>query len=840
MPPDLGQISIIQKLNYHTSDVTTCDFGKDLHLASGSGDKSVCVWEWKPGLGYVDTTYSPLTGHKYSVTSVRFSPEGSLLASASIDGTAIVWNVKTGESIATFVHSGGNGVRACCFSNNNVLATAGDDGTICLWDLVSRSLVRSVVGHEETVQSICFSPDASCLLTGDVGGQLKLWSSTSFSGCLSVINDAHDLGVLGIDFAPNYQQTSVGKNRNRVFKVLTCGTDHLVKLWKVYSLENEELDKTGNFECIAQFVGHSSAVTGVCFDSTGCLAASSSLDKTARLWDITTKKCLKVLEGHSRFVACCAFSRDQNLLATGSNDKSLLIWALIGSISIESCLVSPSNPATSRGKEETVMKQALMENNQVKLWQRLDNTSTSFNTCDFLGNHLLAAGGSGRSVLLWRRKNDRFVEADLSPLEGHRYTINQLEFSSDGKLLATCSLDGTALIWDVQTGSVLRNGFQVSGGGMRTARFSPDCRLLITGGDDELVSIYRTDTCEIVITLTGHTEAISCVAFTSDSYYLVSCCSAGNIRVWCAVPLSNICLALVENAHDLGVASCDFATVNHRVPRDGEKRYLLATCGNDSLVKMWQIQVIDELSAKVTLSCQLSGHGGNVTCVRFSPGQSEVLASTATDKTCRIWDAYTGECVHVLDQHGSVLTCCAFSSDASFLATGSLDKSILVWELPKELAFQNFVASRVQDFQKETDSKADYVNGVRELFSEENLPPPDLNDINLYEASPNEILKKYEIDDDLRNKMSTKLVVLMRREKASTLNTPEEFTCPITHQLMREPVMCVDGYNYERSAIESWFASGRETSPMTNNAVHSTTLVPNQKLQQAISEFLNH
>ncbi|XP_039298056.1 WD repeat, SAM and U-box domain-containing protein 1 [Nilaparvata lugens] len=838
MPPELNHISVIQKLNYHTSDVTTCDFGKDLHLASGSGDKSVCVWEWKPGLGFVDTTYSPLTGHKYSVTSVRFSPEGSLLASASIDGTAIVWNVKTGESITTFVHSGGNGVRTCCFSKNNFLATAGDDGTICLWDLLSRSLVRSVVGHEETVQSICFSPDSACLLTGDVGGQLKLWSSTSFSGCLSVINDAHDLGVLGIDFAPTYQQSSAGKNRSRVFKVLSCGTDHLVKLWNVYYMENEQLDRSGSFECIAQFAGHSSAVTGVCFDGTGSFAASSSLDKTARLWDITTKKCLKVLEGHSRFVACCAFSRDQTLLATGSNDKSLLIWALMGSISIESCLVKPSNPAASKGREETVMKKALMENNQVKLWQRLDTTNNCFNSCDFLGNCLLAAGGSGRNVLLWRKKNDRFVEADLSPLEGHRYTINQLEFSSDGKLLATCSLDGTALIWDVQTGSVLRNGFQVSGGGMRTARFSPDCRLLITGGDDELVSIYRTDTCELVIVVSFQQMQSP----KKPPYGVIPEYEEEEDKEEGEAFQQDVTISPLEQKQnqevELQKVFIDYF-INYCC-LDGEKRYLLATCGNDSLVKMWQIQVIDELSAKVTLSCQLSGHGGNVTCVRFSPGQSEVLASTATDKTCRIWDAYTGECVHVLDQHDSVLTCCAFSADASFLATGSLDKSVLVWELPKELAFQNFVASRVKDFQKETDSKAEYVSGVVKLFTEENLPPPDLDEINLYDASPNEILQKYEIDEDLRNKMSTRLVVLMRREKASTLNTPEEFTCPITHQLMREPVMCVDGYNYERSAIESWFASGRETSPMTNAAVQSTTLIPNQKLQQAISEFLNH
>lgn len=57
-------------------------------------DKSVCVYEWKVSLGYVEVPYSPLLGHKYGVTCVRFSPQGTMLASASIDGSTVLWNVQ--------------------------------------------------------------------------------------------------------------------------------------------------------------------------------------------------------------------------------------------------------------------------------------------------------------------------------------------------------------------------------------------------------------------------------------------------------------------------------------------------------------------------------------------------------------------------------------------------------------------------------------------------------------------------------------------------------------------------------------------------------------------------
>jgi WD40 repeat protein len=59
-------------------------------------DKTVRVWEWNVGEGYVDMSYSPLTGHKYGVTCIRFSPQGTMLATSSIDGSTMLWNVRVG------------------------------------------------------------------------------------------------------------------------------------------------------------------------------------------------------------------------------------------------------------------------------------------------------------------------------------------------------------------------------------------------------------------------------------------------------------------------------------------------------------------------------------------------------------------------------------------------------------------------------------------------------------------------------------------------------------------------------------------------------------------------
>lgn len=64
--------------------------------------------------------------------------------------------------------------------------------------------------------------------------------------------------------------------------------------------------------------------------------------------------------------------------------------------------------------------------------------------------------------------------------------------------------------------------------------------------------------------------------------------------------------------------------------------YLLGTCGHDSLIKIWKVT-----RSKIAMIRQLSGHGGSVTFIRFSPNLPFVLASCATDSTVRIWNTVT-------------------------------------------------------------------------------------------------------------------------------------------------------------------------------------------------------
>lgn len=94
-------------------------------------------------------------------------------------------------------------------------------------------------------------------------------------------------------------------------------------------------------------------------------------------------------------------------------------------------------------------------------------------------------------------------------------------------------------------------------------------------------------------------------------------------------------------------------------------------------------------------------------------------------------------------------------------------------------------------------------------------------------------------------KKLTKEIRWLKKSETQTdqfdnIEIPDGFLCPITHEIMREPVTCTDGYTYEKNAISEWFMSGKYTSPMTNELLSNTDYVFNADLRKQIFEFIEN
>nr|XP_019557895.2 WD repeat, SAM and U-box domain-containing protein 1-like [Aedes albopictus]XP_029725429.1 WD repeat, SAM and U-box domain-containing protein 1-like [Aedes albopictus]XP_029725431.1 WD repeat, SAM and U-box domain-containing protein 1-like [Aedes albopictus] len=358
-----SRTKILQKLSSHTSDITSVDFFGNSLLATGSSDKTVRVWRWVAGNGFCEEPFSPLLGHKYGVTSVRVSPKGAVLASASVDGTVMLWNLATGEETNVLTQEGGEAIRACIFSPNGASIVSSDDnGYICVWG-PDKSLKRHMKIHDEAIHTMAFSSDSSILLTACTLGNIRFYAvEDDFEAEISKpdcsIDAAHDMGVLSADFC-KVVHTDPADNFSIIYTVATCGTDHFIKIWRLFyipanvdrSRKSRLIPTTPqehfagqstiystavmNASCVQTIAAHGSSVTCVRFNSTGTLLISCSLDKTIKIWN-QQGTCIKTLSEHSRYVNCLAINSDSTVIASGSNDRSVIIWDLTNNLTIDS------------------------------------------------------------------------------------------------------------------------------------------------------------------------------------------------------------------------------------------------------------------------------------------------------------------------------------------------------------------------------------------------------------------------------------------------------------------------------------------------------------------------
>jgi WD40 repeat protein/serine/threonine protein kinase len=118
-------------LNEHTSRVTGLAFSPDSHLlASASDDGMIIVWDLQT------SEQRTLTGHEGPVNAVAFSPDGMQLASAGQDKRVIIWDTQTGERLQTFEGHNGS-VEDVIWSAEGLLASASADGTLIVWDTIA-------------------------------------------------------------------------------------------------------------------------------------------------------------------------------------------------------------------------------------------------------------------------------------------------------------------------------------------------------------------------------------------------------------------------------------------------------------------------------------------------------------------------------------------------------------------------------------------------------------------------------------------------------------------------------------------------------------------------------
>jgi hypothetical protein len=199
--------------------------------------------------------------HSDWVGNARFSPDDSLVITASRDDTAKIWDAKTGMLVAGPLRHKNWVVSACFSPDGKWVLTASDDGTARVWDARTGQPVGEAMRHDAPVDHAEFSPDGLRVVTASADRTARIWDSQTGREVAEPL--WHRDRVTGAQF-----------NRDGS-RVVTACRDGTARVWDA---------RTG--QPLSEPFAHQAIVTCARFNQEGSRVVTASLDQTARIWEV--------------------------------------------------------------------------------------------------------------------------------------------------------------------------------------------------------------------------------------------------------------------------------------------------------------------------------------------------------------------------------------------------------------------------------------------------------------------------------------------------------------------------------------------------------------------------
>ncbi|KAF5020192.1 hypothetical protein F66182_7757 [Fusarium sp. NRRL 66182] len=317
----------------------------------------------------------------------------------------------------------------CLQFDATILVTGSYDATIKIWDLETGNLRRTLVGHAAGVRALRF--DSAKLISGSLDHTIKIWNHRTGECMRTLVG--HDDGIIGLQFTGN---------------VIASGSkDKTIKIWNFDDKESFTLR------------GHKDDVNSAQFDLHSRTLLSASDDFTLRVWDLTTRQCIKTLEGHCGQVQQVSFLPPHFETALSRTDAEMIsdptVFTGTSTPSARSALAGdfPANPdrvlppqyAVSTGLDNTLRLWDISSGKCVRVF--FGHTDGVWGLA--ADNLRMVSGAGDAQVKVWD-----FAKTECTrTIPGHREPVTCVSLSDS--MFCTGSDDGRARLFDFRPEAML-------------------------------------------------------------------------------------------------------------------------------------------------------------------------------------------------------------------------------------------------------------------------------------------------------------------------------------------------------------------------------------------------
>lgn len=305
------------------------------------------------GVG-IGTRVSTYTGHIDVVTAVAWSPNGTLIASSSLDGTVQIWKPLTATPFSVLRQFNGSSVGAIAViwsPHGNEVASGSQDKVVSIWDINSQQTIEAKsIANLGVPNALSWSPNDKLIAVAYQYGQILLFSPPPASrqpkdvllmsiqqGNATVVRWSPD----GRRLASAYDDGSIAlwnTPLSTTSKAITTYANSTIRVealdWSptnkyIASASDDHtvhINDASNGNMLFTYTKHTDAVFTVAWSPDGKRIASGGKDHTVQIWSANGTGSPFTYTGHTDGVTSVAWSPDGKYIASSSQDKTVQVW----------------------------------------------------------------------------------------------------------------------------------------------------------------------------------------------------------------------------------------------------------------------------------------------------------------------------------------------------------------------------------------------------------------------------------------------------------------------------------------------------------------------------------